>query len=170
MQNHRTSGITAKQVRDMFSYDRVTGVFTSRGGGQGRRPVGKRLGYLTELGYGMLNIGNKAYPAHRVAWLYVYGEWPAGEVDHIDMDRANNRIANLRLVDRAQNVRNRAGANRNNKLGVRGVKRLPSGRFQARVTKNREAMYLGVFDTVKDARDAVTEARAKLFGEYAGRG
>lgn len=102
-------------------------------------------------GYRDGRIFDRAYRAHRVVWAIVYGETPSMEIDHIDGDRANNRIENLRLVTGAENQRNK-GLNKNNTSGVLGVCwDKGRGKWMARISHKGKAVSLGRFDNKNDA-------------------
>lgn len=94
--------ITADRVRELLDYCPETGEFRNR---ISRRasPAGKLVGTMLPIGYLQIKIDRKCYYCHRLAWLYVHGVWPL-EIDHIDHDRSNNRIANLRSVTHRQNL------------------------------------------------------------------
>ncbi|MDA6684686.1 HNH endonuclease signature motif containing protein [Escherichia coli] len=80
----------------------------------------KKCSSINSDGYLMIMINGKAYPAHRLAWLIVYGTMPDGFIDHINRVRTDNRISNLRLVTHSENMQNRK-IQKNNKSGYRGV-------------------------------------------------
>lgn len=92
------STLTAEQLRWLLHYDPETGVFTRLIQLCNRVQVGDIAGFIKYNGYRVIKVGDKPTPyfAHRLAWLYIHGEWPSKGIDHIDGDRANNRIANLR--------------------------------------------------------------------------
>lgn len=100
------SEITAEWVRENLAYVPETGVFMWKIAGQGRN-MERAIGTTVWPGYRVLKLRGQVFYAHRVAWLYVNGEWPAGSVDHIDSNMANNAIANLRLATAAQNAARR---------------------------------------------------------------
>lgn len=107
--------------------------------------------------------------AHQVAWALHYGEWPTLDIDHINGERTDNRIANLRQVDRATNARNQR-VRRNNKTGVMGVSRQRSGGFRATICVNGKLSHLGVFPTLDEAAAARKKAeRENGFHENHGR-
>lgn len=118
-------------------------------------------GYLDPRGYIFISICNHSYRAHRLAWLYVHGEWPADQIDHIDGNRANNRIDNLRSVTREVNAAN-VKWNRNNKTGVMGVVWEESqNRWHPRIQFNSKRKYLGSFDSFFEAICARKSAELK---------
>lgn len=159
------SGLTAEWLRDNMTYDPDTGHFCWKKPGFGRT-VGKVAGSARNRndGYIAIKVGGTVHYAHRLAWLYVYGEWPPQSVDHIDCNRANNAISNLRLATPAQNA-----ARRPTKRFIgpsRGV--FPQGPgFVARIHHGGKRHYLGYFPTASAAK-AAYEAKAKeIHGEFA---
>lgn len=112
-------------------------------------------------------LDGRAYQSHRLAWLWMTGEWPALQVDHKDTDRRNNRWSNLRLATRTENQWN-ANVRGDNTSGYKGVSR-PKGRtkWQAHITLGGRRKYLGTFDTAEDANQAATAARQAAHGEFA---
>ena len=101
--------------------------------------------------------------AHRLAWLYVHGVWPPHEVDHINGDRSDNRIANLRLATRQQNSENRHGAQSNSKTGLVGVSwHKRAGKWQAHIRVKGRTRYLGLFESTQDACMAYLQAKQTM--------
>lgn len=132
-----------------------------------RKATGKQLGWVRADGYIGVKIGRRYYLAHRVAWLLVHGDWPKGHLDHINGDRADNRMANLREATHAENLHNR-GRNKNNTSGYKGVSlHRSTGKWDARIMVNRKQVYLGIYETQEDAHAAYTSAAAKLHGTFA---
>ena len=163
-------------VRQLLDYDPVTGALTWRHRDEAlfkrhsqflnwnARYPGKVTGYKNSFGYLLVHIWPKLFMAHRLVWLIVHGE-PVPEIDHIDGDRANNRIANLRPATRTQNRAN-SGISRNNTTGVKGVS-VHKNRFHARIMHNGDAIHLGSFRTITEAARARQEAAERLNGEFA---
>ena len=112
-------------------------------------------------GYLKMNIGGQKCRLHRLAWLYVYGEWPKQCIDHINGDRADNRIANLRDVPDIINSQNRRDAP-SGSTGYRGVSRKPSGRYVAQITVNYKNIMLGLYDSPEEAHSAYMAAKMSL--------
>jgi len=141
-----------------YDYDPDTGVFR-RKTAWGRQKIGDEAGCISPQGYRYLTFKGRATPAHRAAWLWVHGEWPAADVDHINRDRLDNRIANLRSVTRSINCHNIATRSAS---GERGVTAASKGHcWGARITVDRKAIYLGNYATKEEA------AAARKGAEYA---
>ncbi len=148
---------------DRIHYDAETGVFTWAVAGRGIR-VGAVAGVKTSEGYWQIKLGFKAYRAHRLAWFLVHGVWPDGSIDHINGDRLDNRIANLRIASHAVNMQNKRVAMANNKsCGLLGVTwNIQHERWQASVMVNKKRHFLGHFDTPEAAHAAYLEAKRRL--------
>ena len=106
-----------------------------------------------------MSIGGKEYLAHRVIWMMQTGEWPV-QIDHIDHDRSNNRWLNMRDVGSRENQMNMR-LRRNNTSGVQGVRKLPSGKYQAFIMVNRKQVGLGSYKTLDEAAAARKAADVK---------
>ena len=116
-----------------------------------KRKAGKRAASPTKWGYMRLKVLNADYQAHRVAWAIHYGEWPSDCIDHINHDRADNRIANLRSVTQAENAKNQT-ISRSNTSGVTGVRFAPrEGKWIAQIKHHRRLHHLGTFAKFEDA-------------------
>lgn len=155
--------ITPERLRERLHYDPETGIFRwrVRPHRRSRRRAGDVAGYLQPQGYISIRIDTVGYRAHRLAWLYVYGCWPKPEVDHINRDRSDNRLANLREATRTQNAWN-TDAHASNTSGVRGVywhKR--AGKWHAQIAAHGQMIYLGLFDSIEEAGAAYRAAEIK---------
>lgn len=151
--------ITQEQLKAAVEYDPETGVFI------GKR--GKPLGYKSAKGYLYISINDERFFAHRLAWLYVYGVMPDGPVDHIDHDKTNNRITNLREVGNKNNVRYRKGV-AVKPIAAKGVRYNPRYKtYEARITVDAVRSTLGSFPTIDAAAHAYNKAAIKHFGEFA---
>jgi len=112
--------MNAEDVKELLDYDRETGNFYWKPRPTiNQRYVGKRAG-TNKDGYVNIQINGKFVRAHRLVWLIEHGEWPDGDTDHINRNRADNRIENLRDATRSQNMRN-ARLPSTNKSGIAGV-------------------------------------------------
>ena len=149
------------RVRDVLSYDAETGVFRWKVAVARRIKGGDIAGSECHQGYWVIRLDKRIYKAHRLAWLYVHGEWPAGDIDHINGVRLDNRIANLRDVSRSVNIQNLRRARSDNKCGLLGVS--PHGRrWRAVITLEGQRQHIGHFDTPEIAHQAYLEAKLEI--------
>lgn len=159
--------LTVEEARAALDYDPVTGVFVRKGPRLGPRlQEDAQPGHLSKVGYRYIRVKSKRYLAHRLAWFMVHGQWPA-EIDHINGDKADNRIGNLREATRAQNMAN-AGTPSHNTSGVKGVHYDQANRrWMAYMMVGKRFKNLGRFDS-KDAAMAARELHfRKAFGDFA---
>ena len=152
--------ISQQQLKGLLHYDPDTGVFTWI-----RRRRGTRFGHgagRLNHGYVSIRVLGREYGAHRLAWLYMTGRWPADQIDHKNCIRNNNRWDNLREADYSLNQQNRKSAPSNNRTtGLLGVR--PRGkRFMAKIMLNGEVHYLGTFDTPQLAHGAYLDGKRRL--------
>lgn len=110
--------INSNELRALLTYDKDTGVFR-RNTSSGGQEIGSIAGTISKYGYIRIRIKNKAYFAHRLAWLYEYGVWPENEIDHINGEKSDNRLINLREASRSGNNHNKNI--KNSASGVKGV-------------------------------------------------
>lgn len=151
----------AEWLRAAFHYDPLTGVFLRRTPVKGAR-VGDVVG-TRDKGYLKVVIRYKPYALHRLAWLYITGEWPLHEIDHINGISDDNRFANLRDVPRRVNAENMRSARSHNKLGVQGVKLHPkSGRYEAYIRVHGKYKFLGCHDSAVAANAAYLTAKRSM--------
>jgi hypothetical protein len=125
--------------------------------------AGSAAGRLRPDGYVNIQIKGKLYFAHRIAWLMTYGEWPEKQIDHINGNRSDNRIANLRKVSRSQNGQNRK-PNIGSATGVPGVTwYAPTDRWLVRITLNQKTIHIGYFNAIDEAVSARQTAETRFF-------
>jgi hypothetical protein len=118
----RVNMVTQKRLKELLNYNSVTGTFRWKVNPRGRKLMGTEAGTKkSHPGYVTILIDRKRYKAHRLAWLYVYGVMPEGQVDHVDLDGTNNAIANLREATNSQNNQNKV-AQSNNTSGHQGIR------------------------------------------------
>ena len=174
------TGLIAEYLRSVLHYDPETGFFTWRERSdlpEGRarnawnaRYAGRRAGALVpskHTTYVTIRINNRHYRAHRLAWLYVTGEWPSGDIDHEDGDGTHNWFENLRDATRTQNNGNTRRPT-NNTSGYKGVVRSHNGkRWVAYIRINGRLLHLGTYDTPQLAHAAYTRAAKAHFGDFA---
>lgn len=112
-------------------------------------------------GYRRVQVDGEHYLAHRLIWLMIHGKFPTDMLDHINGDKADNRITNLREATNQQNQHNRIKPQSHNKSGFLGVNSHKCGRFQAQIGINGKIKYLGLFDTPEKAHDVYLQAKRK---------
>lgn len=149
--------ITANLVRERLNYDQETGVFTWRTSPHPSK-VGKVAGGLDAHGYLQLNLYGKVVKVHRLAWLYVYGDWPDGHIDHINGIRTDNRLCNIRVVTNAINCQNKVAPLPSNKSGFLGVS-WNRGAWRASIQLNGKSIHIGRFSSPSAAHDAYIKTK-----------
>lgn len=162
--------ITQQELKELLHYCPKTGVFTwlvSRGG---KAKKCSTAGSRESSGYIQICIKRKAYMAHRLAWLYEYGRFPLEFIDHKNGERTDNRIANLREVNKGENQRNQKRYS-TNKSGVTGVSwHSQHEKWYTTARKDKKTHFLGLYDNIFDAAAAAISARNRLgFHENHGR-
>ena len=162
MKTKRMTGTRlVKYVRRVLKYDENTGVFTWKlANSQVKR--GQRAGAKNNEGYINIRLRKHTYPAHRLAWCHYYGEEPTGFViDHINGDRTDNRIKNLRKATIKENAQNIAKQNRKTGSRYKGVARRTNGKWMAYIEEDGKRDYLGTFATEAEAAMARVEEEKK---------
>lgn len=159
------SDITQDELKSVLHYAPETGVFTHlRTISSGIKP-GNVAGSTHHRGYVYIQINKRRYPAHRLAWLYVNGCFPDKQIDHINGNRDDNRIANLRLASNSQNQQNTA-TRHDNRTGRRGVVWMSGAgrqkRWRAEIKANGKYSCIGYFQTFEEAVAAREAAEAEL--------
>lgn len=158
--------ITQKRLKEVVNYDAETGLFTAIINRRSCR-TGKILGTLDPKGYVRIGIDNKVYAAHRLAWIYIYGEQPKNQIDHINGKRNDNRIVNLRDVCSQFNTQNQKKAPKNSSTGCLGVSWSNQKRkFRASIVVNNKQIHIGFFNDKKEASVAYQKAKQKLHEGY----
>lgn len=153
--------LTQSRLEELFHYDRETGIFTRRVRTGSMAGIGTEAGCKNNLGYIVIGINKKLYKAHRLAWLYMTGEWPKDHIDHINGATGDNRFANLREASHAENMQNMA-KNKNNTSGFMGVSWCKNRKkWRALISVAGRDVDIGRFATPEDAYAAYLAAKAK---------
>jgi len=156
--------ITQQRLKELLHYEPDTGIFTWRVNRSNVR-AGDIAGFLTLNNRRRISVDGVNYFAYRLAWLYVYGEFPYGILDHVNRDSSYDGIGNLRIATVKQNSRNSTLA-KNNTTGYTGVVR-SRDRYAARIKYNYRQIHIGVYDTPEEAFEARKAKSFELFGEFA---
>lgn len=154
--------LTQDRLKELLTYDPVTGEFRWLKKRRGVRS-GEIAGNCSD-GYRRIRIDRLEYKAHRLAWLYVRGQWPGDDIDHINGDPGDNRLCNLREANHAQNMANQR-RRKDNTSGRKGVARSAAKRPRWRA--HFRGRYLGSFATEDDAHAAYKKAASAHFGLFA---
>jgi hypothetical protein len=149
--------ITLQRLHEVLDYNPETGDFTHKA--EGRR-VG---GQSKHLGYWVIGVCGRQYYGHRLAWFYVHGEWPKF-IDHINSDRVDNRLANLRNIEQRINNQNRRAAGKNNLCGFLGVSHEPrnASPWVARIWVDGKSKHLKACKTKEEAHAVYVAAKRRI--------
>ena len=159
--------LTIERLRRVVSYDPETGVFRWKVRRGGSAKEGTIAGALIAAGYRKIVIDDRQYRANRLAWLYVYGRWPDGEVDHKNNIRHDDRLINLREATDEGTSQN-AKLGKNNTSGFKGVTwHSQRGKWKAQISVDHRCVHLGLYNNVEDAHAAYCAAATRYFGEFA---
>lgn len=157
--------LTQAELKVLVNYDPETGIFTWNKSRKGAKS-GVEVGTIGFHGYCQACLNYKKYYLHRLAWLYIYGEIPFSEIDHINRIKTDNRICNLRLATRSQNCSNTRLHTRN-KSGHKNVSlHKPTGLWRVVITKNQKTVVNKYFITIDEAISYAEKARKEHFGIY----
>ena len=163
------SKITQQRLHELFNYDAETGKFIRKISKKGQL-VGFESKCKESLGYIRIHIDGVAYRAHRLAWLFEYGEFPKNEIDHIDGNPSNNRIDNLRLSNSTQNKCN-TRLRKDNTSGAKGIHWYTAyQKWQVKLTYNKKTVNLGYFKDFFEACCVIASERNKVHKEFANHG
>jgi len=161
---------TYEEVARELEYDPGWGLFQWRIRKAGRDFGPFFAGSADANGYRVIRLNGKLYFAHRLAWLLSTGAWPANQIDHKDGNRSNNRISNLRECTNQENMLN-SKLYITSASGIKGVHWHSKARkWEAQTYINGKKSYLGLFESIDDAKDCVMKAREKNHGEFANNG
>ena len=158
--------VTLSEARELLSYDPETGHFT-RLVSAGGVAKGSLAGCVMVRGDRTVSINKKRIKEHRLAWLFMTGDWPKEEIDHIDGNPQNNRFSNLREATSAQNKQNRHIARKDNLHGLIGVCKHGASKdgspvWRARIQVDGKCKHIGLFDSAEKAQSAYLNAKREL--------
>ena len=151
------------KLKELLRYDDVTGKLYWKSTTSNRVSAGDEAGYESQ-GYRRVTVLGKRVMAHKLVWFLVTDEWPDFELDHIDLDRSNNKFSNLRKASRSENFFNKTKY-ATNTSGYKGVTKRKN-KWIAQIAANGKHHYLGIFDTVEEAAIAYAEGSKNFHGEY----
>lgn len=154
------NNLTASDISERLSYDPLTGIMRWKRARVAAR-IGTEAGWVTLKGYSQVQIDGAYLYCHRLAWLLTHGEWPKGEIDHINGDKTDNRIENLRDVDGKTNRQNIRKSKINSSTGLLGV-HPHQGAFKAEICIDGKNIHLGVFSKAIDGHKAYVMAKREL--------
>lgn len=156
-----TQFISHARLQRFLEYDEMTGVFAWRKDRGGRKFDGEPAGSLDANGYITITVCGNRFFAHRLAWFYLHRKWPQQYIDHINGNRSDNRIANLRDVSCHQNCQNISLISKNNATGVTGVS-VQGKKYRAELQFQGARYDLGMFSTIEEAGKAYVAAKVRL--------
>ena len=157
------SNIDSTRLRALVNYCPETGVFTWRQQLRKNTEIGSIATKPNGHGYLHIRLERRPIFAHRLAWLYVYGVWPSDTIDHINGDKADNRIINLRNVSPQINAQNRRRPIRSTSSGLIGATWVPKlKRWKAQITIEGVTQYLGLFATAQEAHEAYVSVKRQV--------
>ena len=154
------------------SVERLRELFECRDGGLyrvvsmgSRAPAGARAGSLMQNGYENVGVDGQKFLVHRIVWAITHGSWPPMLIDHINSVKTDNRPENLRSASDSQNSAY-SKVSKNNRLGMKGVKRVRSGRYVAQMGVGGKVLHLGTFDSAEEAQEAFRKKSVETHGEF----
>ena len=153
--------MTPETLKALLSYDPLSGVFTWRGKPNGRVAHGARAGSAHNKGYRHIRINGRLYLEHVLAVLYTHGVMHDGEIDHINGNRSDNRLENLRRVDKSINLQNQRKAHKGSASGLLGAHKHGSN-WRAVIKIRGERVNIGTFSTAEEAHTAYLKAKRDL--------
>lgn len=163
----KVSTLTQERLKHLLHYDPETGVFRWRETMGPKAISGSIAGCQNNTGRRTIGVDRGLYLEHRLAWLYMTGEWPEGDLDHENRNPADNRWVNLRPATQQENCFNQ-GLRKDNKSGVKGVWwDIRQCQWIAVVKHSGEKRHLGYFDDIDAAKQFIELFRNMFHGEFA---
>lgn len=162
-----TKPLTYGRLLEVISYHPESGKFYWNVTLSNIATAGSEAGHIDRDSYRKIRIDGLAYTAGHLAWLWMTGNWPTGDIDHKNRSRHDNRWSNLRVGTRSQNIHN-AGLRKTNKSGFRGVSwSKEAGKWYASIKVMGKGKNLGFYDTAEAAHQAYMIAANKFFDSFA---
>lgn len=169
----KEKAISAEYIRSILHYSPNTGFFVWKErfdvlANVNRRLAGNRAGTIVKSGHIAIKIKKRHYWAHRLAWLYMTGEWPKEQIDHKNLNSTDNSWENPREATHDQNNQNKK-IPINCRSGVKGVRfvmmrNLP--RYKVRISLRGKDIHLGYYKTIEEATAVRERASKKYYGEF----
>jgi hypothetical protein len=154
-----SSKVSVEELKKLLTYDPLTGLFTWNKTLGSRALEGSKAGGICKVhGYHFIRLNRKLYRSHHLAWLYTYGFFPTLDIDHINQDRADNRMVNLREVSRTVN-----NYNTSQRKGYSFSKQ--HNKYVAYLGLNGKQKHLGLFDTLEEAKNEHDRAKAERIAQ-----
>lgn len=152
--------LSIERLRQVLRYEAETGNFYWIYRDTHKSNLGKNASIVRSHGYLNICIDGNYYYTHRLAWFYSHGEWP-NVIDHIDGEKTNNKLENLRSVSQRCNLENVLKPRKHNKSNLLGAFKTKSG-FNSRLGYNKKSIYLGHFKTAEEAHNAYVKEKRRL--------
>jgi len=156
--------LTQERLKEVLDYNPETGIFVWKVQNGKRIKAGDIAGSVNKRGYTVIGVDLNLCRAHRLAWFYMYGKWPDDQIDHINGQRSDNRICNLRDVTNQVNSQNLKQATRvkssTSYLGV--YKTRKSKPWRAQISVDKKARHIGYYKTPEEANEAYLKAKRML--------
>jgi hypothetical protein len=158
--------LTQSRLKELFSYDYETGNFTVIKNRKGSsKKIGDLLGSKNFAGYLEAAIDAKKYYLHRLAYLYMTGSFPEGNIDHCNRNKSDNSWKNLKVVTQQENLENNILPRKHGSLGYRGVHRYKN-KFRAKINHKGKQIHLGQFATIEEASQAHLKAKPLIHKNF----
>lgn len=154
--------ITQERLKELVSYNQETGDFVWISDNGTKAKAGQEAGRINFYGYSVICIDGRTYPAHRLAWLYINGDFPRNNIDHLNGVRSDNRIVNLRDVTQQINCQNHRKQNGNKKELIGACFDKATGKFKAQIMHKGVNFHIGRFDTQEQAHMAYVETKRSI--------
>lgn len=156
----KDSILTLERLKQLLHYDPETGAFT-RIAKKFNEKIGSVNNRAGNHGYIRISVDGKLYLAHRVAWLYINGEWP-NVIDHINGNRTDNRLENLRSVTTRVNSQNRKSPPKHNRSGLMGAKKVSDNSWRAIISIGGKQRNIGSYKTPEEAHFAYLSIKRQM--------